>query len=252
VLLRQINSADAPLRHDRHPSSVKRAAEMKLRMLFASAAVALVTSLAGNVQAGVLLLHAPNVTLGEGGPYSSLGQQQFADSFSLAGGGVINQVTFWGGAYANTAFGPFTVSFFADESGLPGAQLASATGSPTTVVVGPDDGYGASQPLNQFTLNIPNFNAAAGVTYWFSAAENGPYNFVWTPSDLLHDAAYEFTGGSWTTNPVGPRDSQAFQLSNVAGDVPGGVPEPAAWALLIGGFGLTGVALRRRRALVPA
>ncbi len=30
---------------------------------------------------------------------------------------------------------------------------------------------------------------------------------------------------------------------------PGGVPEPASWALLIAGFGLTGVALRRRRAL---
>ncbi len=29
-----------------------------------------------------------------------------------------------------------------------------------------------------------------------------------------------------------------------------GVPEPAAWALMIGGFGLAGVALRRRRAEV--
>jgi hypothetical protein len=30
------------------------------------------------------------------------------------------------------------------------------------------------------------------------------------------------------------------------------VPEPASWALLIGGFGLTGAAMRRRRALVAA
>ncbi|OYW83985.1 MAG: hypothetical protein B7Z20_11720 [Sphingobium sp. 32-64-5] len=28
----------------------------------------------------------------------------------------------------------------------------------------------------------------------------------------------------------------------------GGVPEPASWALLIAGFGLTGAAMRRRRA----
>ncbi len=31
-----------------------------------------------------------------------------------------------------------------------------------------------------------------------------------------------------------------------------GVPEPAAWALLIAGFGLSGAALRRRRAVVAA
>ena len=32
----------------------------------------------------------------------------------------------------------------------------------------------------------------------------------------------------------------------------GAVPEPASWALMIGGFGLTGVALRRRRAAAAA
>ena len=32
----------------------------------------------------------------------------------------------------------------------------------------------------------------------------------------------------------------------------GGVPEPASWALMIGGFGLAGTALRRRRAAIVA
>jgi hypothetical protein len=37
-----------------------------------------------------------------------------------------------------------------------------------------------------------------------------------------------------------------------AADPVGGVPEPATWALMIGGFGLAGAALRRRRSFVLA
>lgn len=36
------------------------------------------------------------------------------------------------------------------------------------------------------------------------------------------------------------------------GDVVEGIPEPASWALLITGFGLTGAALRRRRGAAVA
>lgn len=36
---------------------------------------------------------------------------------------------------------------------------------------------------------------------------------------------------------------------SVEGSVGGGVPEPASWALMIGGFGFAGAALRRRRAV---
>ena len=55
---------------------------------------------------------------------------------------------------------------------------------------------------------------------------------------------------------VEPRLSQSLNYS-VAGvhlgtvDV-GGVPEPASWALMIGGFGMAGAALRRRRQALAA
>ncbi len=44
-------------------------------------------------------------------------------------------------------------------------------------------------------------------------------------------------------------DSGALGISSITvdNDVAGAVPEPATWALMMGGFGLTGTALRRRR-----
>jgi hypothetical protein len=48
--------------------------------------------------------------------------------------------------------------------------------------------------------------------------------------DVAHDITFSSTG-------------VAFEFDNVA---VAGVPEPATWALMIGGFGLAGVALRRR------
>ncbi len=36
------------------------------------------------------------------------------------------------------------------------------------------------------------------------------------------------------------------------GDTPSFIPEPAAWAMLVAGFGLTGAAMRRRRFVVTA
>jgi len=46
----------------------------------------------------------------------------------------------------------------------------------------------------------------------------------------------------------------AMLISGLSGtaDVAGGVPEPAAWALMIAGLGLTGATLRRRRAVAVA
>jgi hypothetical protein len=41
-------------------------------------------------------------------------------------------------------------------------------------------------------------------------------------------------------------------IDDISVNAQGGVPEPAAWALMIGGFGLTGAALRRRRQVAVA
>jgi hypothetical protein len=51
----------------------------------------------------------------------------------------------------------------------------------------------------------------------------------------------ELNSGSWYD-----ADVQATLVQTV---VAGGVPEPASWALMIGGFGMSGAMLRRRRTL---
>ena len=40
--------------------------------------------------------------------------------------------------------------------------------------------------------------------------------------------------------------------SNLTINITGGVPEPTTWALMIGGFGMVGAAMRRRKGLVAA
>ncbi len=53
--------------------------------------------------------------------------------------------------------------------------------------------------------------------------------------------------------PNGPYEGQdSVDTWVVRGEFNPGVPEPASWALLIAGFGLTGAVLRRRRALAAA
>jgi protoheme ferro-lyase len=49
----------------------------------------------------------------------------------------------------------------------------------------------------------------------------------------------------WTENGSISRVLFTYEL----GELAPGVPEPASWAMLIAGFGLTGAAMRRRRAV---
>jgi hypothetical protein len=78
--------------------------------------------------------------------------------------------------------------------------------------------------------------------------------FVWARLDLRHlgagatDASHTFSVG--LSPDLTPETVQALSgnLRVIPRYVPGGaIPEPSTWALLIGGFGMAGAALRRRR-----
>ncbi|GGE16275.1 hypothetical protein GCM10011529_23330 [Polymorphobacter glacialis] len=63
----------------------------------------------------------------------------------------------------------------------------------------------------------------------------------------------DFAGTARSINFGGTANQTGFDDITFGSATPGGgVPEPASWAMLIAGFGLTGAAMRRRRTAVVA
>ncbi len=81
------------------------------------------------------------------------------------------------------------------------------------------------------------FSQGAGNTFVGSGEVHGILRFLGTFSSI----SFTDTDENWHGLTVG-----------IGGVAAPSVPEPATWALMIGGFGLTGAALRRRRAVVAA
>ena len=105
---------------------------------------------------------------------------------------------------------------------------------------------GVSPPRNSFPGGNPNSGLTAGqsltVSYVLDTTQSAAAfenNFLAQYQDKVYTAAVRFQ----QVNKGGGSDKV---LGGV--DVPtSGVPEPATWAMMITGFGLAGVAIRRRR-----
>lgn len=101
--------------------------------------------------------------------------------------------------------------------GTPIAQIANPGGMPFTGTLGGSNNGGGATPANE--------------VYFYSDNMWGGDGFTVTGTLTIQDG-----GGS--------ARGIYFKHGNF---VPPSVPEPASWALLIAGFGLTGAAMRRRR-----
>lgn len=114
---------------------------------------------------------------------------------------------------------------------------------------------------NTISLNITGGSSSYAPTafngYEFSGLAAGG---VWTGYTLstnfvgLDASRVQFTPDALFVNMQGiaAATGDTFTFTLTQGNANGGVPEPASWALMIGGFGLAGAALRRRRAAVVA
>ena len=66
-------------------------------------------------------------------------------------------------------------------------------------------------------------------------------------SDTLFDEVHLQVRNSTGPFSAGAFEAGAYDAVTLTNAIPGGVPEPASWALMIAGFGLVGAAARRRK-----
>lgn len=103
-----------------------------------------------------------------------------------------------------------------------------------------------SNPYFQFIdLELSNSNIQGGITK--AQNETFPYTSDYSLTNSAIDVSRPTSNG-YVEFYDARMSIRSIEVSSAAGSV----PEPASWALLIGGFGLSGAALRRRRAAVAA
>jgi hypothetical protein len=231
---------------------MRRAAKWVVVTLFSLAGF---LAVAGRVGADVVIYSQPSdfPVTGRPGVYASQndtaggGFGNFAtayDNFSLAATSIVNAVSWQGGYFLPPVQGPisaFTLTFYADASGQPGAALLSETipGTANETSVGTETatGNGGNLVFNYSDpLPVP-FSAQAGTTYWLSIVPDLPFDQSDNPafgqwgwhSGVGPDgtSVQDFFGDRLTR-----QDDLAFTLTGLTGAA---VPEPASflvWGLL--------------------
>jgi hypothetical protein len=126
------------------------------------------------------------------------------------------------------------VSLWTDNSGTPGTELGSWTDNSVPTQQLP-------YPQPPIVVDVSGVSVVAGQSY-FVMLQPGATDTAVTWQDNPTDAP-----GIFWNNVEGASSTLATEAFSVLG-----VPEPAAWALMIGGFALTGAALRRRRGVAAA
>jgi hypothetical protein len=195
--------------------------------LKAAAVAALATAaVAGSANAAVTVTNA----VGNSTPYTIVVD---FDNAPAAGYTLTGAYSVFASSQGNAAQPPSDATAFA---GLQGGETLNvhSTGGFTafSFYMGSPDDY------NYVTVDGVTLNGSAlmGLPFVSSNGDQGVGRTVFynLGGDVAHDISFH-------------SDGVAFEFDNIA---VAGVPEPATWALMIGGFGLAGVALRRRRMAV--
>jgi hypothetical protein len=202
------------------------------------ASVALVTS--RNVLGSDLINWG--ATTGGPTPVGFVSTNGISGSTTSAGGNL--QVRQQPGNFA----GDFSPGDYLEFTGLDGPDI---TINFDTAVAG----AGAQIQSNAGGAFVARITASDGVTSW-SFTESGNSGFHNDGSAIFLGVLSDSANLKWIRysldSATGIPQSFAINQVSLTDTIAGGVPEPASWALMIGGFGLAGAALRRRQAVVRA
>lgn len=139
-----------------------------------------------------------------------------------------------------------SINFNVNNMGITRALLAGEGYTPGTTI--------DSDPFYNLTLT---FNTGQTITGRYTPTTN---TFLGGSSitdagktySLIEFSYRRFLGDAVQANVARPGGDGNDYVGNFRIDATGAVPEPASWALMVGGFGLIGVAARRRSAKVVA
>jgi len=206
---------------------------MFARPFGALAAATLALSFAGASRAAVIFDNGPAIGGGFEATESLVADDfRFDDTTTVGGAGVFmdGQIDHWTGG--------FQYSIYSVVNGAPGAVLTSGDVTTHPVDQGPVDTQEIF--LFQFDLATP-FVAQAGQSYYLAIHARSDFRdndgIFWAFTNPNGSLGTQFQqNGQGDFIPVG--GDMAFFLTGAA------VPEPASWALMLGGFGLAGAGLR--------
>jgi hypothetical protein len=216
---------------------------MNFKLLILAAAAA--GALASSAQAGVVVDQSVDV-LGLQPGFNAQNQavaQNFLVQFTLGSAAVLTGADIYSefpGTGEVSTGAPVLIRFRGDDGGQPGASDLLTFNSVISAI--DTDGASSNPGIERMHADFAPTLFNAG-TYWFGMSGDGQeigWNLQFNNPNPQN--AWQLSG-----------DNLSFHMSSVAFgyrlDDGGAVPEPATWALMIGGFGLAGAALRRKALL---
>lgn len=144
---------------------------------------------------------------------------------------------------ANSRLGQFGF----DISGTPGKGLTvTAQAGDYFAIPGKNNGNFNGLGTREVCLTVPSNNCSgggnAGILSGIANSKVG--QLIFTYADATQTITFSNFATRWQAGQNGSSAS--------GGGVVTAVPEPATWAMMIGGFGLAGAAIRRRRKIAAA